>query len=44
VILGDELAEGQVQPRDLAAGPQRPVAAAHLAKELARAVKAHHHG
>ena len=37
VILGDELADGQVQLRDLLAGTQRVVAVEDLARELARA-------
>ncbi|MBA3877851.1 MAG: histidine--tRNA ligase [Anaerolinea sp.] len=44
VILGDELATGHVQIRDLEAGTQRAVATSDLARELARAVKAHRHG
>jgi histidyl-tRNA synthetase len=44
VILGDELREGLVNVRDMEAGTQRPVHVADLAKELARAQKAHHHG
>jgi len=44
VILGDELAGGQVQLRDLEAGTQRSVAAANLARELERASKTHRHG
>ena len=44
VILGDELAEGQVQLRDLLAGTQRTVAVDDLARELARAEAAHKHG
>jgi histidyl-tRNA synthetase len=44
VILGDELAAGQVQLRDLLAGTQRPVALDDLARELARAEASHHHG
>ncbi|MEW5989779.1 MAG: histidine--tRNA ligase [Chloroflexota bacterium] len=44
VILGDELAEGQAQLRDLEAGSQRAIATTDLAKEIARAVKAHRHG
>ena len=44
VILGDELAEGQAQVRDLKAGSQRLVALPDLAREIARAVKQHHHG
>jgi histidyl-tRNA synthetase len=44
VIIGDELADGQVQLRDLEAGTQRSVAAANLARELERASKTHRHG
>ena len=44
VILGDELAEGNVQLKDLEAGTQRLVPLADLAHELARAAKSHHHG
>jgi histidyl-tRNA synthetase len=44
VIVGDELAQGQVQVRDLLAGTQRLVAVADLARELARADASHRHG
>jgi histidyl-tRNA synthetase len=44
VIIGDELADGHVQLKDLEAGTQKVVALAHLAQELARAAKSHHHG
>lgn len=44
IILGDELAAGQVQVKDLQAGTQRPVALVDLARELARAEASHHHG
>jgi histidyl-tRNA synthetase len=44
VILGDELADGQVQVRDLRAGTQRVVAVGDLARELARAQASHRHG
>jgi histidyl-tRNA synthetase len=44
VILGDELAEGHVQVRDLLAGTQRVVAVGDLARELARAEQHHRHG
>ena len=44
VILGDELANGQVQLKDLQAGTQRLVATDDLARELARAEASHHHG
>ena len=44
VILGDELADGQVQVRDLQAGTQRLVALRDLARDLARAEGSHKHG
>ena len=44
VILGDELADGHVQLRDLLAGTQRVVALEDLARELARAEQHHKHG
>jgi histidyl-tRNA synthetase len=44
VIVGDELASGEVQLRDLPAGTQKPVAVAGLAREIARAHGAHRHG
>jgi histidyl-tRNA synthetase len=44
VIIGDELATGEVQLRDLPAGTQKVVARADLARELERAHGAHHHG
>lgn len=44
VILGDELAAGQVGLRDLQAGTQRTVALDDLARELARAEASHRHG
>ncbi len=44
VILGDELANGQVGLRDLQAGSQRLVPLADLARELKRASDSHHHG
>ena len=44
VILGDELADGQVQVRDLKAGTQRLVPAADLSRELRRAAGRHQHG
>ncbi|MHB8460505.1 MAG: histidine--tRNA ligase [Candidatus Limnocylindrales bacterium] len=44
VIVGDELAAGDVQLRDLEAGTQRPIALADLARELKRAAASHHHG
>jgi histidyl-tRNA synthetase len=44
VILGDELASGEVQLRDLPAGTQKLIARADLARELERAHTAHRHG
>ena len=44
MILGDELADGQVQLRDLQAGSQRTVATTDLARELKRAGETHQHG
>jgi histidyl-tRNA synthetase len=44
VIVGDELAAGQVQLRDLQAGTQRIIALVDLARELARAGASHRHG
>jgi histidyl-tRNA synthetase len=44
IVVGDELAEGQVQVRDLEAGTQRPVNVADLIRELQRAHAAHRHG
>ena len=44
VILGDELAGGEVQLRDLPAGTQKLIARSDLARELARAHAAHRHG
>ncbi|MFI5255014.1 MAG: His/Gly/Thr/Pro-type tRNA ligase C-terminal domain-containing protein, partial [Candidatus Limnocylindrales bacterium] len=44
VIVGDELAHGQVQVRDLPAATQRPVNLDDLARELTRALAAHKHG
>jgi hypothetical protein len=44
VILGDELADGQVQLRDLEAGTQHVVPIADLVRELRRAEASHHHG
>jgi histidyl-tRNA synthetase len=44
VIVGDELAEGHLQLRDLQAGTQRAVEAANLARELERAARIHRHG
>jgi histidyl-tRNA synthetase len=44
VIVGDELASGEVQLRDLPAGTQKPLPVADLAREIARAHGAHRHG
>jgi histidyl-tRNA synthetase len=44
VILGDELADGQVQLRDLKAGSQRLVGVADLPRELKRGTSQHRHG
>ena len=44
VILGDELAVGEVGLRDLAAGTQKLVPIADLAREIERAHGAHRHG
>jgi len=44
VIVGDELADGQVQVRDLAAGSQHSTNVVDLARELTRSEGSHHHG
>lgn len=44
VIVGEELAEHQVQLRDLEAGTQKLVGVEDLARELGRAQSSHHHG
>ncbi|MFP5341516.1 MAG: histidine--tRNA ligase [Candidatus Limnocylindria bacterium] len=44
VILGDELAGGDVQVRDLPAGSQKVVPVVDLAREVVRAHGAHRHG
>ncbi len=44
IIVGDELAEGQVLLRDLEAGSQRAVPVDDLARELARTDRTHRHG
>jgi len=44
IILGDELAGGHVQLRDLEAGTQRALNVSNLARELERATKSHRHG
>jgi len=43
-IIGEELAGGQIQLRDLPAGTQRSVAVGDLVKELTRAERTHRHG
>jgi histidyl-tRNA synthetase len=44
VIIGDELADGDVQLRDLPAGTQKVVPVADVGREIARAHDAHRHG
>ena len=44
VIIGDELADGEVGLRDLPAGTQKLVAIDDLAREIERAHGAHRHG
>jgi histidyl-tRNA synthetase len=44
VILGDELAQGEVGLRDLAAGTQKLVPTGDLVREIGRAHGAHRHG
>jgi histidyl-tRNA synthetase len=44
VILGDELADDQVQVKDLQAGTQKTVGVADLSRELSRMEKSHRHG
>ena len=44
VIVGDELADGEVQLKDLPAGTQKLVAIDDLAREVARSHAAHRHG
>jgi histidyl-tRNA synthetase len=44
VIVGDELASGEVQLKDLPAGTQKLVPVEELAREVARAHAAHRHG
>ena len=44
IIVGDELANGEIQLRDLPAGTQKLVGLDDLAREVARAHGAHHHG
>ncbi|HTC86184.1 MAG TPA: His/Gly/Thr/Pro-type tRNA ligase C-terminal domain-containing protein, partial [Candidatus Acidoferrum sp.] len=44
VIVGDELATGDVQLKDLQAGTQRVVPLTDLVRELKRAAGSHRHG
>jgi histidyl-tRNA synthetase len=44
VIVGDELATGEVQLKDLPAGSQKVVPVGDLAREVTRAQAAHRHG
>jgi histidyl-tRNA synthetase len=44
IVIGDELADGNVQLRDLQAGTQRTVPLTDLARELRRADAGHRHG
>jgi histidyl-tRNA synthetase len=44
IILGDELADGEIQLKDLQAGTQRVVGTADLERELSRATASHRHG
>ena len=44
IVVGDELADGHVQLRDLEAGTQRLVNLSDLARELLRAHASHRHG
>ena len=44
VIVGDELADGDVQLKDLPAGTQKVVPVADLAREVSRSHAAHRHG
>ena len=44
VIVGDELATGQVRLKDLEAGTQKLVGLDDLAREITRAHASHHHG
>jgi histidyl-tRNA synthetase len=44
IIVGDELAAGEVQLKDLPAGTQKLVGVDDLAREVARAHAAHRHG
>jgi histidyl-tRNA synthetase len=44
VIIGDELADGQVQLRDLQAGTQQVLPLTDLARKLASSSRSHHHG
>ena len=44
IIVGDELADGNVQLKDLPAGTQKVVPVMDLVREVARAHAAHRHG
>jgi histidyl-tRNA synthetase len=44
LIVGDELAEGRIQVRDLPAGTQHDTAIEDLARELRRTTSSHRHG
>ena len=44
IIVGDELADGNVQLKDLPAGTQKVVPVTELIREIARAHAAHRHG
>ena len=44
VIIGDELADGNVQLKDLDAGSQQLVALADLARKLVSGDRSHRHG
>jgi histidyl-tRNA synthetase len=44
IVVGDELAQGEVQLRDLEAGTQRLTKVSDLARELQRAHGSHRHG
>jgi histidyl-tRNA synthetase len=44
VIVGDELASGEVQLKDLPAGTQKLVPVPDLSREVTRAHAAHRHG
>jgi histidyl-tRNA synthetase len=44
IVVGDELASGEVQLRDLEAGTQKPTKVTELTRELERAHGSHRHG